>query len=364
MGGRLAGGARPDGGAPRKIGVTVGKDQLGHDVEVDPIVFPVDLVTPYEVVAFADNRDRGRATDERHVVVLVVIDEGLRLHVLLLGEESEHLEHSFAPRLLRATVTSWPALYRAGHAVAGDLPPTIHAVLAARIDALPGDARTALLRASVIGKVFWSGVLAKVGGIPDIEGALEALEMRGLIQQSSYSQVEGDVEFSFKHDLVLDTAYSTLPRASRRELHATTASALEELVHQPDEMAPILAHHWRESGDAARSCHYLLIAADRARQALAVEETYDLYSQALELVSEEVDRSRIRFLRAQALVQLEDFARAADELAELIPLLVGEEQVEAIVARAHAALWTERTNETMTCAQRDLTWHGREDSPS
>ena len=48
-------------------------------------------------------------------------------------------------------------------AVAGDLPPTIHAVLAARIDALPGDARTALLRASVIGKVFWRGVLGGLG---------------------------------------------------------------------------------------------------------------------------------------------------------------------------------------------------------
>jgi class 3 adenylate cyclase/tetratricopeptide (TPR) repeat protein len=239
-------------------------------------------------------------------------------------------------------------------AVTGDLPPTIHAVLAARIDALPGDARTALLRASVIGKVFWRGVLASLGGVPDIGGALDALETRGLIQRSSRSQVEGDVEFSFKHDLVLDAAHSTLPRASRRELHATTASVLEALVHQPDEIAPILAYHWREGGDAKRSCQYLLTAADRARQALAIEETYDLYSQALELAADQVDRLRIRFLRAQALVQLQDFARAADELAELIPLLDGEEQVEAIVARSHATLWTEQTEETMACAQRAL----------
>ena len=143
-------------------------------------------------------------------------------------------------------------------------------------------ARKTLLGASVIGKVFWRGVLAKVGGVRDIEGALDALEMRGLIQQSSRSQVEGDIEFSFKHDLILDTAYSTLPRASRRELHAATASVLEDLVRQPDEIAPILSHHWREGGDAARSRHYLLTAADRACQALMVEETYDLYSQALE----------------------------------------------------------------------------------
>jgi tetratricopeptide (TPR) repeat protein len=196
--------------------------------------------------------------------------------------------------------------------------------------------------------------LAKLGGVPDVEHALDALEMRGLIQQSPHSQIEGAVEFSFKHDLILDTAYSTLPRASRRELHAVTASALEELVHHPDEIAPMLAHHWREGGDAARSRHYLVTAADRARQALAVEETYDLYSQALELASETGDRLRIRFIRAQALVQLRDFARAAAELGELIPLLEGEEQVEAIVACSHAMLWTERTEETMACAQRAL----------
>jgi class 3 adenylate cyclase/tetratricopeptide (TPR) repeat protein len=240
------------------------------------------------------------------------------------------------------------------NAVADDLPPTIHAVIAARIDALPRDARTALLRASVIGKVFWRGVLSGLGEIPDVDGALDALEMRGLIQQSSRSQVEGDVEFSFKHDLVLDTAYSTLPRALRRELHAATASVLETLAKEPDEMASILAQHWREGGDADRSRQYLLTAANRARQALAVEETYDLYSQALDQTSEDADRLEIRFLRAQALVQLQDYARAAHELAELIPLLDGEAQVEALVAGSHAALWTEQTEETMACAQRAL----------
>ena len=97
-----------------------------------------------------------------------------------------------------------------------------------------------------------------------------------------------------------------------------------------------------------------MTAADRARQALAVEETYDLYSQALDLTSEDTDRLKIRLLRAQALVQLQDFTRAAHELAELIPLLDGETQVEALVARSHATLWTEQTEKTMACAQRVL----------
>jgi class 3 adenylate cyclase/tetratricopeptide (TPR) repeat protein len=239
-------------------------------------------------------------------------------------------------------------------AVAYDLPPTIHAVLAARIDALPGDARAALLRASVIGKEFWRGVLGMVSGLPDIDDALDALEMRGLIQRRTHSQVEGEVEFAFKHDLVLDTAYSTLPRASRRELHARTAAALEALADQPEDIAPILAHHWRAGGDAERSRQYLMTAAERARQALAVEETYDLYSQALDLASTDTERVRVRWLRAHALVQLQDYARAADELAQLIPSLRGESEVEALVAQSHALLWTEQTDETMACAGRAL----------
>lgn len=239
-------------------------------------------------------------------------------------------------------------------AVADDLPPTIHAVLAARVDALPADARTALLRASVIGKVFWRGVLETVGGVTDIDAALDALESRGLIHQRSPSQVEGDVEFEFKHDLVLDTAYSTLPRASRRNLHAATASRLEVLAREPEEFAGILAHHWREAGDSDRSRHYLLKAADRARQAFAVEETYDLYSQALELAQEQPDRLAIRALRAQAMYQLNDCARAVAEFSELIPLLEGEAQIEALLGHANASLWTEQTDQTMASAERAL----------
>ncbi|HSZ38316.1 MAG TPA: hypothetical protein VK773_14580 [Acidimicrobiales bacterium] len=160
------------------------------------------------------------------------------------------------------------------------------------------------------------------------------------------------MEFAFKHDLVLDTAYSTLPRASRRELHARTAAALEELTDEPEDIAPILAHHWREGGEAERSRQYLIAAAERARQALAVEDAYDLYSQALELASTDADRVNMRWLRAHALIQLQDYARAADELEELIPLLHGKSQVEALVAQSHAMLWTEQTEETMASARR------------
>ncbi len=236
-------------------------------------------------------------------------------------------------------------------ASADDLPASIRAVISSRIDALPPDARSALLRASVIGKSFWRGVLGQISEVPDIDAALDALETRGLIQRRTPSRVEGDVEFSFKHDLILDAAYATLPRASRRELHAATAEALESLAKHPGEIAWILAHHWREAGEAERACTYLLTAAERALDALAVEETYDLYAQAMDLAADEAERMHIRYLRGLALAQLEDFARAANELAEVLPHLEGVEKVEALIARAHSTIWTEQTDETMEGAE-------------
>ena len=230
---------------------------------------------------------------------------------------------------------------------AGELPATIRAVIASRIDALPAPARSALLRAAVIGKAFWRGVLARVGGVDEIGAALDALEARGLIQRRSRSRIEGDVEFAFKHDLILEAAYATLPRALRRELHAATAAALEVIGQDTPDIARILAHHWSEAGEAARASRYLVTAAERARDALAAEEMYDLYTQAHDLATDDAARTQIKLLRALALAQLEDFGRADRELAELIPLLDGAQKVEALVTRADCTLWTEQTDATM-----------------
>src|SRR5207247_8611416 len=109
------------------------------------------------------------------------------------------------------------------------LPATGRAGIAARSDALPADARTTLLHASVVGRTFWRGVLTQIED--GIDASLEALEIRGFIQRHPVSSVENDVEFAFKHDLVRDVAYETLPRATRLSLHASTARALEERAH-------------------------------------------------------------------------------------------------------------------------------------
>ncbi len=235
---------------------------------------------------------------------------------------------------------------------AEQLPATVRAAIAARVDALSPVARTALLNASVIGVTFWRNVVEGLGDVEDIDAALEALEARGLVHRRAESRVEGDTEYAFKHILIRDTAYGTLPRARRRELHGATARFIESATSGSSELAWLLAHHWREAGEPERAIRYLLAAAARARDALAVEETYDLFTRALELAEADEDRRRIRLERALALEQLEDYARADRELAELLPELDGRDEIEALLARGHSTLWTERTDETIEIGTR------------
>ena len=235
-----------------------------------------------------------------------------------------------------------------------DLPATVRAAIAARIDALPMEARSALLAASVMGKTFWRGVLAQIEEVPAIDAALDALETRGLVQRRSPSRIAGDVEFSFKHDLILDAAYATLPRSARRAMHTATADAIERLVEDRREIAAMLAHHRREGGDSNGAREYLLMAAERARDALAIEETYDLYEQAIALADDDAERVRIRCLRGITLGQLADHSRAVRELDEVIPFLDGAAKIEALIVRTSSALWSEQTDVSISSGQMAL----------
>jgi class 3 adenylate cyclase len=110
-----------------------------------------------------------------------------------------------------------------------DLPVTVREAIAARIDATPPDARTVLLAAAVVGKTFWRGVVEEVAGI-SVDDALLVLEARDLVRRDPTSQLSGDVQFTFKHMLIREVAYATVPRARRRELHAAVARHVEETI--------------------------------------------------------------------------------------------------------------------------------------
>jgi tetratricopeptide (TPR) repeat protein len=237
----------------------------------------------------------------------------------------------------------------------GELPTTVKSAIASRLDALPPDPRALLLDASVIGKSFWRGALHALGAAYRIDDALEALEARDLIRREPWSRVRGDTEFTFKHMLIRDVAYATLPRGGRRERHAAIARYIEETgPEQAKDLAWLLAHHWAGADEPAKAIDYLLLAAERARLAWATDEVMELYGRALELAEDEALRTRIHLLRGLAQVMLEDFENAATELGDLLPRLRGVDELEAILAMSRATHWTERTDETIELAERAL----------
>jgi class 3 adenylate cyclase/tetratricopeptide (TPR) repeat protein len=232
------------------------------------------------------------------------------------------------------------------------LPVTVREAIAARIDAIPPNARTALLAAAVVGKTFWRSVTQAVATIDGIDDALAVLEARDFVRRDPASQLSGDVQFTFKHMLIRDVAYATVPRGTRRELHAAVAGVVEEtLTGAAETLSTILAYHWREAGEARRAIPYLLAAADAARRGWADSAVVELYSKALELADDDALRRQVRLRRGIALVELADYERAAEELGSLVPELSGQERLDALIALGHATLWTERDADTLAVAE-------------
>ena len=180
------------------------------------------------------------------------------------------------------------------------LPTTIRELISARLDALPGDQRDVLFDAAVVGKTFWRGALEQMreNGIV-LDDALDSLEARDLIRHEPRSWIERDDQFAFKHALIRDVAYATLPRARRRQLHAVVAQFLEQATAGAGATATALARHWLEAGDNDRALEYLLLAADQAARGWAKDEAATLYGEALELCSDPQQRREI--VRKQAL---------------------------------------------------------------
>ncbi len=193
-------------------------------------------------------------------------------------------------------------LAEGGAAGAGGLPASVKAIIAARVDELPAAERQVVLDASVVGDFFWLGSLQALGGNGSLAGTLQSLERRDLIRRSPSSRIAGDQELVFKHGLVREVAYATLPKAARRERHAVVARFIERAAGDPTAYAAILARHWREAGHAVNAADYLLIAADQAGRGWAPHEAVELCNQALELIPEDDNarRRRARLRRAIA----------------------------------------------------------------
>jgi class 3 adenylate cyclase/tetratricopeptide (TPR) repeat protein len=136
------------------------------------------------------------------------------------------------------------------------VPETVQATIAARLDALGPDHKAMLQDASVVGKVFWSGVVAAMGdrGDHDVREGLHELARKELIRPARRSSVEGQAEYAFWHALVRDVTYGQLPRPARIRKHRAAAAWIEELAgDRVADQVELLVHHEREALGLARA---------------------------------------------------------------------------------------------------------------
>jgi DNA-binding SARP family transcriptional activator/class 3 adenylate cyclase len=148
------------------------------------------------------------------------------------------------------------------------LPETVHAIIAARLDALPAEEKAALQDLSVLGRVGWVGALAAVSGRAraEVEACLERLRAKEFLYRAGRASMAGEREYGFRHVLVCEVAYGQIPRLERADKHRRAADWLESLAAERSEL---LAHHYRRALELASAAGQPTgDLADRARLAL------------------------------------------------------------------------------------------------
>src|SRR5207237_260623 len=110
------------------------------------------------------------------------------------------------------------------------VPPTLHGVIAARIDATTPRVKRLLHEASVIGRDFWLDALPTAPAGVDVAEA----ERRGLISRRARRGPSGSPTFVFRHGLIRDVAYSSLSKAERTRVHDHYSRWLETAASEPE----------------------------------------------------------------------------------------------------------------------------------
>jgi class 3 adenylate cyclase/predicted ATPase len=164
------------------------------------------------------------------------------------------------------------------------VPMTLHASLMARLDHL-GQSKEVAQIAAAIGREFSLELLAAVARKDQIDllDALRQLVDAGLVFRRGEPP---NANFLFKHALVQDTAYSTLLRSTRRQLHARIAESLESLFPDTGLTRPeLLAHHCTEAGLVWKGAGYWLKAGQQALARSAMVEAAAQLQRGLDVLT-------------------------------------------------------------------------------
>jgi tetratricopeptide (TPR) repeat protein len=182
-----------------------------------------------------------------------------------------------------------------------DVPPTLLGLIAARLDRVSPEVKRLLQHASLVGRLFSTAALAAIGGeLPRIDLLREAVRRDLLLEADERAPGEGRV-YRFKHVLIRDVAYGTIPKGERARMHDNYARWLDDTFgDRRDEFGDLIAYHAEQA---------FLLSKELGREAVP-----ELGERALDWLLATATRARLRD-DASALAMYERAINVADGFA-------------------------------------------------
>lgn len=200
-----------------------------------------------------------------------------------------------------------------------NIPPSLSGVLQARLDGLDSLERTALQRASIIGRIFWDRALEAIS--PEIESererlqaSLATLRAKELIFSHPVSAFSDTTEYAFKHALLRDVTYETVLKRQRIQYHERIAEWLDRISgERRSEYLPVIADHYECAGQNDKAADILIEAGQQALALSAFSEAFGFLRRAEALLSpaRKRDEGYIHLKIGEAFFRSGEFADAA-----------------------------------------------------
>ncbi len=201
------------------------------------------------------------------------------------------------------------------------VPATVQAVLATRIDRLPPTEKRLLQLGSVIGKDVPFVLLQAIAELPEeaLCSGLARLQAAGFLYETSLFP---ELEYTFKHTLTCEVAYGSLLEPRRRASHAAVGLALEELfAGRTEEVPELLAYHFGRSAADEKAVDYAILAAEKTQQRWANTEALAHFDAALKRLAAMPDTQANRLRRIDAVLKQAEVKFALGQHADHIQAL-------------------------------------------
>jgi len=263
------------------------------------------------------------------------LEEGVRAQIMQVAEGNPlFVEETVALLLGEGLLTRENGQWAAAGLEKVPIPPTIQALLAARIDRLPAAERAVLERASVEGQVFHAGALGGLQEGRDGSARLIRALVRKELVRPERSTFPGEEAFRFRHILIRDAAYESIPKETRADLHEQFADWLveaagarsleyEEIVAYHLECAYRLREQLGPVGERGRAladeaAERLAGSAKRAVARNDMPAAATLYARATDLAAEGPRRIELLVAHARTLVEIGELDAAEMKLRDAV----------------------------------------------